>query len=101
MSRSYPIWNKVTACIYGSSKSFGAKDDSGIEILVGNGANNSHLFVELNTKKIITDDKVIFKFYVDGVKVKEARFTNVKGKASGEPTMEFFNNFTFKSGDLS
>ena len=91
--RSYPIWNKVQASIYNSSKSFGAKDDSGIEILVGNGANNSHLFVEINTKKIITDDKVIFKFYVDGIKVKEAVFDNVKGQASGDPVMEFFNNF--------
>jgi hypothetical protein len=91
--RSYPIWNKVTACIYGSSKSFGAKDDSGIEILVGNGANNSHLFVEINTKKIVLDDVVVFKFYVDGIKVKEAVFKNEKGRAVGEPKMEFFNNF--------
>ena len=101
MSRQYPIWNKVRACIYQSNKSYGAKDDSGVEIFVGSSSGNSHLFVETRVVRVETETKIIFKFYVDGEKVKEARFLNVKGKASGEPKMEVFNNFHFKSGDLA
>lgn len=101
MSRQYPIWNKVQACIYQSNKSYGAKDDSNVEIFVGTSSNNSHLFVETRVLRVETEDKIIFKFYVDNVKVKEARFTNLKGKASGNPTMEFFNNFHFESGDFA
>lgn len=101
MSRQYPIWNKVRACIYQSNKSYGAKDDSNVEIFVGSSSGNSHLFVETRVVRVETDEKIIFKFYVDNIKVKEARFLNVKGKASGVPTMEVFNNFHFKSGDLA
>jgi len=101
MSRSYPIWNKVQACIYQSDKSWGARDESNVEILIGSSASNSHTFVTTRTKKVVTDTHVIFKFYVDGVKVKEARFENVKGKASGHPEMETFTNVDFESGDFA
>ena len=30
--RTYPIWNKITACIYNSSKSYGVKDTGENEI---------------------------------------------------------------------
>ena len=101
MSRSYPIWNKVRACIYQSDKSWGAKDDSNVEIYVGSSGKNSHLFVTFRTVKKVTDDKVIFKFYVDDIKVKEARFDNVNGKASGVPDIETYNSVKFESGDFA
>jgi len=41
------------------------------------------------------------KFYVDGIKVKEARFENVDGKASGHPEMETFSNWKVESGDFA
>jgi hypothetical protein len=93
MSRSYPIWNKVQACIYQSNKSYGAKDDSNVETFVGTSAKNSHLFLETRVLRVETENEIIFKFYVDGIKLKEAVFKNKKGKASGEPVMQFFNNF--------
>ena len=91
MSRAYPIWNKVRACIYQSDKSFGAKDDSNVEIFVGSSAKNSHLFIETRVVKIDLTNEIIFKFYVDNIKLKEARFEAKNGKAIGEPTFEYFN----------
>lgn len=81
-SRSYPIWNSVEACIYKSGKSWGAKDCSDVDVLVGSSSSNSHHFVNHTTRKIITEDHVIFKFYVDGNKVKEMIFEN-KGDRAG------------------
>ena len=101
MSRQYPIWNKVKACIYNSDKSFGAKDDSNLEIFVGSSSNNSHKFVDIRTRRIETEDKILFKFYVDDIKVKEAIFENKKGKAYGEPEIIVYNNFKFETGDLA
>lgn len=101
MSRSYPIWNKVQACIYQSDKSWGARGESNVEILIGSSAKNSHTFVTTRTVRKITDKEVIFKFYLDGIKVKEARFENVDGKASGHPEMETFSNWTVESGDFA
>ena len=49
MSRSYPIWNKVTACIYGSNKSYGVKADGQVDGVVGTSAKNSHDFVSHRT----------------------------------------------------
>lgn len=101
MSRSYPIWNKVKACIYQSDKSFGAKEDSNFEIFVGSSASNSHKLVDVRTRRIETDDKILFKFYIDDVKVKEAIFEKKNGKAFGEPEMIVYNNFKFEQGDLA
>jgi hypothetical protein len=42
MARNYPIWHNVEACIYQSTKSYGAQDTSKDEILVGSSAKNSH-----------------------------------------------------------
>ena len=46
MSRSYPIWNRITACIYKGSKCFGVKNDGLNEILIGTSKSNSHEFVK-------------------------------------------------------
>jgi hypothetical protein len=99
--RSYPIWNRVQACIYQSDKSWGAKDDSNVEILIGTSAQNSHTFVTTRTLRVVTEKETIFKFYVDGVKIKEARFQNVKGRATGDPVMETFNSVDFNAGDFA
>ena len=34
MSRAYPIWNDVTACIYHGSKSYGVKNEGVVNIKV-------------------------------------------------------------------
>ena len=41
---SYPIWNKIEACIYKGGKSYGVKNDGQNEILIGTSASNSHSF---------------------------------------------------------
>ena len=81
MSRAYAIWNKVTACIYQKDKSFGAKDQSNIEIMIGSSSNNSHLFVKIATVKKVTDNEVTFKFYADDMLLKEAIFRHENGRA--------------------
>ena len=43
--RQYPIWNKVTACIYKSSKSYGVKNTGEVEVRIGTSRSNSHHFV--------------------------------------------------------
>lgn len=80
-SRQYSIWNAVQACIYSGNKSWGAKDVCEVTVNVGSGSRNSHELVTHTTKKIETDDEIMFKFYVDGIKVKEMIFENNKGRA--------------------
>lgn len=73
MSRSYPIWNDVTACIYQSSKSYGAKRDSGVTVRVGSSASNSHVFVKhATTHRLHDNGDREFRFYVDGEEVRRA-----------------------------
>mgnify|MGYP003115820762 FL=1 len=73
MSRSYPIWNKVTACIYGSSKSYGVKADGQVDVVVGTSAKNSHDFVSHKTTHRLHDNgDREYRFFVDGVCVKAA-----------------------------
>ena len=35
MSRAYPIWNDVQACIYNNGKSYGVKKDGIVNVKVG------------------------------------------------------------------
>ena len=71
--RSYPIWNNVSACIYKSAKSWGAKQEAAVNVLVGTSAQNSHDFVSHKTTHRTHDDGTQeFRFYVDGVVVKRA-----------------------------
>jgi hypothetical protein len=78
MSRSYPIWNQVTACIYQSGKSYGAKETSEVRIFVGRGASLSELLVHHCTTKRERDGKVVYTFWVDGEPIKEAVFEQDK-----------------------
>ena len=53
MSQSYPIWNKITACIYKS--------------------NNSHHFLNhRTTHKVLENGDREYRFYVDDVLIKRA-----------------------------
>ena len=79
MAYSYPIWNKVNACIYKSGKSWGAKDESGVQVCVGTSAKNSHDFVNHRTTHRVHDDgSHEFRFFVDGVCIKRAVVTKDK-----------------------
>ena len=71
MARSYPIWNNVEACIYGSSKSWGARDICNVN--VGSSAKFSNHFVNhTTTKRVIGKDLFEFRFYVDKRIIKRA-----------------------------
>lgn len=51
MSRAYSIWNDVEACIYNSSKSWGAKDTCNVNVNVGSSSKYSNHFVTHTTTK--------------------------------------------------
>tara|TARA_R110002020_G_scaffold83767_1_gene208041 strand:- start:833 stop:1135 length:303 start_codon:yes stop_codon:yes gene_type:complete len=74
--RSYPIWNKVQACIYKSSKDWGAREESNVTVCVGTSASNSHEFVNhRTTRRELDNGDCEFRFYVDGVCIKRAVVT--------------------------
>lgn len=92
MGRSYPIWVDVRACIYNSSKSYGAKNVNEQSILVGSSASNSHTLVNIATKRSVGySDKhgfrtVWFRFYVDDVLMKHVVFrADANDRAMGDP----------------
>ena len=65
MSRSYPIWNDVSACIYSGSKSYGAKDTSTVTVRVGTSASNSEVLVQHVTTRREEGEYTVFRFGVD------------------------------------
>ena len=71
--KAYPIWNLVQACIYKASKSWGARADCVVEVLVGTSSSNSHHFLTHTTthRELANGDKS-FRFYVDKVCVRQA-----------------------------
>ena len=76
MAQSYPIWNKVTACIYKSSKCYGVREDGLNEILIGTSASNSHAFVKTRvTHKKHEDGSRTYHFYIDDQLYKTATLT--------------------------
>ena len=71
--QSYPIWNKIQACIYKSSKCYGVKNDGLNEILIGTSAKNSHSFVRTRvTHKKHEDGTRTYHFYIDDKLYKKA-----------------------------
>ena len=77
--RQYPIWNNVEACIYKSSKDWGARERSEVTVNVGSSASNSHEFVTHKvTHKLLDGGNREFRFYVDGVCLKRAVVTAAK-----------------------
>ena len=73
-SRSYPIWIDVQACIYQSSKSYGAKDTNSQTIYVGTNKKNSHELARICTTRREIDGEIVFKFSVDGEVLKTMKF---------------------------
>ena len=70
---SYPIWNRITACIYKGGKSYGVRETGEVEILVGTSASNSHLFLKhCVTHRELEDGSREYRFYLDGVVLKRA-----------------------------
>ncbi|MFA7029628.1 MAG: hypothetical protein WC179_05095 [Candidatus Cloacimonadaceae bacterium] len=51
MGSSYPIWIDVEACIYKSSKSYGAKNTNSERVLVGTSPKHSHYFYTRSTTR--------------------------------------------------
>ena len=66
MSRSYPIWNNITGCIYAGSKSYGVRERGEVEVRVGTSGRNSHHFLNHRTPHKIraTGDRE-YRCYVD------------------------------------
>ena len=65
---SYPIWNKVQACIYKSNKSYGVREDGQVSIKVGTSATNSYDFLTHTTthRKLECGGRE-FRFYIDDI----------------------------------
>ena len=75
----FPIYNKVQACIYKGSKSYGVKNEGVVNVLVGTSKNNSHEFLtHTTTVKRHNKDLQEFRFYVDSKLVKRAFVKNGK-----------------------
>ena len=73
MSCSYPIWNKIQACIYKASKCYGVRNDGLNEILIGTSRSNSHSFVRTRvTHKKHEDGSRTYHFYIDDKLYKKA-----------------------------
>ena len=76
MSRSYPKWNRITACIYKGSKCYGVQNDGLNEILIGTSKSNSHEFVRTRvTHKKHDDGRRTYHFYIDDKLFKTAELT--------------------------
>lgn len=76
MSQSYPVWNQVTACIYKSNKSYGVRKEGAVDIKIGTSGSNSFHFVSHKvTHRQHEDGSRTYRFYVDGVLIKEATLT--------------------------
>ena len=70
---SYPIWNKITACIYKAPKSYGVKRDGVNEILIGTRAKNSHKFADIRTTFRKNEDGTrTYHLYLDDKLIKTA-----------------------------
>ena len=72
-SRSYPIWNKIQACIYKGVKSYGVKNEGVVNVLIGTSQSNSHdILTHTTTVKKHTKNIQEFRFYVDSKLIKRA-----------------------------
>lgn len=80
MAHSYPIWVDIHSCIYNSGKSYGIKDTGTQKIYVGSSAKNSELLASICITKRIDNDKMVFKYSIDDVILKEVHFELKKTK---------------------
>ena len=73
MSKMYPIWNDVQACIYKSSKSYGVRNTGEVEIRVGTSSKNSHKFLQhTTTHRLLDNGDREYRFYLDGECIRRA-----------------------------
>ena len=79
MSGKYPIWNEVEACIYKSSKSWGAKNTSTVTTFVGSGSTYSEKFFKQIVTKRRMGDYLVFKLSIDD-KIIKTKYFNIKTK---------------------
>jgi hypothetical protein len=85
MSRAYPIWNDVSACIYKSGKSYGARDTSEATVYVGTSKNNSEFLAKtITTRRSFGQHHTVFRFGIDtgkGLKVIATKYMHNKTRA--------------------
>ena len=75
MSRAYPIWNDVTACVYNGSKSYGVKKDGIVNVKVGTSKAYSYDFVQHRTSiREIDKHTLEYRFFVNGKLIKRSQF---------------------------
>ena len=73
MSKSYPIWNNVTACIYKASKSYGVRERGEVEVRIGtSGSTSYHFLNHKTTHKVLENGDREYRFYVNDVLVRRA-----------------------------
>ena len=73
MSKSYPIWNNVTACIYKASKSYGVRERGEVEVRIGtSGSNSYHFLNHRTTHKVLENGDREYRVYVNDVLVRRA-----------------------------
>ena len=71
--KQYPIWNKITACIYKSNRSYGVKNNGDVEVRIGTSSRNSHLFLRHSTThRVLENGDREYRFYIDDVCVRKA-----------------------------
>lgn len=71
--RAYPIWNEVRACIYKTSRSWGARERAEVRVNVGTSAKYSnHFLTHSTTHRKHEDGTREYRFFVDDVLVKVA-----------------------------
>ena len=67
----YPIWNRVTSCIYKANKSYGVRETGEVEVLIGTGHRTSFTFLKHYVTHRQLDDRTReYRFYVDGKCIK-------------------------------
>ena len=77
MAHSYPIWVDVQACLYKSSKSYGARDTNFESIKVGTSPRYSHdFYTRATNRKVLSEyreftDVIVFRGYHNGICVEE------------------------------
>jgi hypothetical protein len=89
MAYPYPIWIDVTACIYNSSKSYGAKNTNTQRILVGSGPKNSELHCEIITTKRFKEHPkygsvIVFMTSINNKILNISVFENTKKNTAGK-----------------
>ena len=76
MSKSYPIWIKVSGDNYKTNKSFGSRDYVDLDICVGSSARNSHALAGIRVN--MYEDEAgnrTFQLNLDGTTMRSAVMT--------------------------